>query len=150
MNENLIPFQPSTPARSDAAIYTGPDDVVGDRNLRTATKRAILASWVSDARAVENAPTLRRLDSGAAVEVATIIEALRQLDLSLGVGGDDPEKSSPSRKRGVVVPLPLRARRPQSLEDDEPPPTPARARIPPRPSYVDAYGSPLRFAVGAI
>jgi hypothetical protein len=52
MSENLIHFQPSTPARPDAAIYTGPDDVVADPKLTIADKRAILASWVSDARAV--------------------------------------------------------------------------------------------------
>ena len=48
-----------------AAIYTHPSDVTSNPKLTTAEKRAVLASWISDARAVENAPSLRRLDSGA-------------------------------------------------------------------------------------
>jgi hypothetical protein len=134
MNENLIPFHPSVPAAPDAAIYTGPDDVVGDPNLTTADKRAILASWVSDARAVEDTPTLRRLDSGAVVEVGAILEALRGLD----------------RSGGVVVRLPARAGRRSEPSDDDPSPTPARSGIPPHPIHVDAYGAPRRYVGGAI
>jgi hypothetical protein len=48
----------------------------GDPKLTTAEKKAVLASWISDARAVENAPSLRRLDSGAVVEVDAILHAL--------------------------------------------------------------------------
>jgi hypothetical protein len=133
MSENLILFQPSARACADAPVYTGPDDVVGDPNLKTADKRAILASWVSDARAVEDAPTLRRLDSGAVVEVDAILEALRGLD----------------RSGGVVVRLPTRVARRRDLDDDDPPPTPARPGLPPRPIHVDAYGAPRRLAGGA-
>ena len=133
MNENLIPFQYSTPARPDVAIYTDPDEVVGDRKLTRADKRAILASWVSDARAVENEPTLRRLDSGAVVEVSTILKALRKLD----------------RSGGVVIRLPTRATRRTDPDDDDPSPTPARAGIPARPLRVAACGGPTRFA-GAV
>jgi hypothetical protein len=133
MNENPIPFQPSTPARPDADIHTGPDDVLADPNLTTADKRAILASWVSDAHAVENAPTLRRLDSGAAVEVAAVLEALRGLD----------------RSGGVIVRLPTRATR-RKDPDDDPSPRPARAKIPARPIRVDANGGFRRLAGGAV
>ena len=134
MNDNLIPFQPSTPARPDAAIYTGPDDVVGDPNLTTADKRAILASWVSDARAVDDAPTLRRLDSGAVAEVDAVLEALRTLECS----------------GGVVVRLPKPAARRRDPGDDDPSPSPAKAGIPAPPIRVDAYGGPRRFAVCAV
>ena len=133
MNENLIPFPAATPARPDAAIYTGPDDVVGDPNLTLADKRALLASWVSDARAVENAPTLRRLDSGALVEVDAVLDALRLLD-----------------RGGVVVRLPTRAARPQRPDDDDPPPTPARMAIPAPAPRVEAYGRPRRSAGRAV
>ena len=133
MSENLIPFQPSTSARTETAVYTGPDDVLGDPNLTTADKRAILASWVSDARAVENAPTLRRLDSGAVVEVEAVLEAL----CGLGQSG------------GVVLQLPTRVARRRDLDDDDPPPTPARSGIPPRPIHVAAYG-PRWLAGGAV
>ena len=133
MNENPIPFRQSTPVRPDAAIYTGPDDVLADPNLTTAGKRAILASWVSDAHAVENAPKLRRLDSGAAVEVAAVLEALRGLD----------------RSGGVIVRLPTRATR-RKDSDDDPSPRPARAKIPARPIRVDANGGFRRLAGGAV
>ena len=132
MSENLIPIQLSAPARLDAAIYTGPDDVVGDPNLTTADKRAILASWVSDARAVENAPTLRRLASGAVVEVAAVLEALHALD----------------RSGGAIVRFPTRTARRKDPNDDDPSPTPARAGIPPRPIHVDAYGALRRYVSG--
>jgi hypothetical protein len=122
MSQTIIHLRPglSTPAPPpDASIYTGPDDVVGDPNLTADDKRAVLASWVSDAKAIEDAPTLRRLDSGAVVEVGAILEALRRLD-QLGA---------------VVLPLPTRGGRPP--DDDDPPPTPARSGLPPRPIRVD-------------
>ena len=68
------------PRSRGAAIYTHPDDVASDPRLTLAEKRAVLASWISDARAVENAPSLRRLDSGAVVEVDAILRALVLLE----------------------------------------------------------------------
>jgi hypothetical protein len=76
-------FFPSTRSSAvpyEAAIYTHPSDVTTDPKLTTAEKKAVLASWISDARAVENAPSLRRLDSGAVVEVDSILQALVLLD----------------------------------------------------------------------
>ena len=79
----------SSAAPCGAAIYTHPSDVASDPKLTTAEKKAVLASWISDARAVENAPSLRRLDSGAVVEVDAILRALVLLDeLALGRRGD--------------------------------------------------------------
>ena len=84
MNQSFKLFQskqPRSPAPAyGAAIYTHPSDVTNDPNLTTAEKRAILASWISDARAIENAPSLRRLDSGAVVDVDAILQALSSLD----------------------------------------------------------------------
>ena len=83
-NFNFIPDgfgESHVHARSGrAAIYIHPDDVTSDPELTIAEKRAILASWISDARAVENAPALRRLESGAVVEVDAILQALGRLD----------------------------------------------------------------------
>ena len=76
-------FFPSTRSSAvpyAATIYTHPSDVTSDPKLTTAEKKAVLASWISDARAVENAPSLRRLDSGAVVEVDSILQALVLLD----------------------------------------------------------------------
>ena len=57
-----------------------PDDVLTATHLTVDEKRAILASWASDARAVTDAPALRRLDDGQLVEIDEILAALRQLD----------------------------------------------------------------------
>ncbi len=50
--------------------------------LSRAEKRAILASWASDARAVESCPTLRCLPGCRAepVPLSAILEALQALD----------------------------------------------------------------------
>ena len=63
-----------------AAIYTHPIDVTSNPKLTTAEKRAVLASWISDAAAVENAPSLCRLHSGAFIEVDAILQSLVLLD----------------------------------------------------------------------
>ena len=47
---------PSPTPSSVATIYIHPTDVTNDTTLTIAEKRAILASWISDARAVEDAP----------------------------------------------------------------------------------------------
>ena len=44
-----------------AVGFTIPDDVLKDAHLPPREKRAILASWASDASAVQDAPTLRWL-----------------------------------------------------------------------------------------
>jgi hypothetical protein len=73
LNPRKSPSESFVPSRlSGAAIHTHPDDIVNDPDLSEVEKRGILASWISDARAVESAPSLRRLDSGAVVEVDAI------------------------------------------------------------------------------
>ena len=72
-SSSLFQSSRSSAAPYGAAIYTHPSDVTSNPKLTTAEKRAILASWISDARAVENAPSFRRLDSGAVVEVDAIL-----------------------------------------------------------------------------
>ena len=49
--------------------------------LDTSARRAILASWASDACAVENLPNWRKLpETGALVPLDDILDALRGLD----------------------------------------------------------------------
>jgi hypothetical protein len=79
-NSSLLQLTRSPALPYGAAIYTHPDDVTNDPKLTTAEKRAVLASWISDARAIENAPSLPRLDSGAVIEVYAVLQALRLLD----------------------------------------------------------------------
>ena len=77
---SFFPSTRSSAAPYEATIYTHPSDVTTDPKLTTAEKKAVLASWISDARAVENTPSLCRLDSGAVIEVDAILQALVLLD----------------------------------------------------------------------
>ena len=64
-----------------AQAFSHPRDVVDDPDLTLNEKRAILASWASDACAVEAAPSLRRAPGGrVTLSVDEILEALRELD----------------------------------------------------------------------
>lgn len=63
-----------------AQAFSHPRDVVDDPDLTLNEKRAVLASWASDACAVEAAPSLRRAPGGSiTVSVDEILEALREL-----------------------------------------------------------------------
>jgi hypothetical protein len=63
-----------------AQAFGHPSEVVADPDLTLNEKRAILASWASDACAVEAAPELRQSPSGPLVRFADIMDALRTLD----------------------------------------------------------------------
>lgn len=63
-----------------ARAFAYPMDVVRDPDLTLNEKRAILASWASDACAVEAAPELRIAGSGRVVRWDDIMDALRTLD----------------------------------------------------------------------
>jgi hypothetical protein len=63
-----------------ASAFAHPMDVVRDADLTLNEKRAILASWASDACAVEAAPDLRANASGSAARWDDIMDALRILD----------------------------------------------------------------------
>ena len=61
--------------------YAHPRDVLRDPDLTLYEKRAILASWASDACAVD--PALRRIEPGAPpVQFDDVMDALRALDAS--------------------------------------------------------------------
>jgi hypothetical protein len=63
-----------------ASAFAHPSEVVADPDLTLNEKRAILASWASDACAVEAAPDLRARPRGSAVRFDDIMDALRILD----------------------------------------------------------------------
>jgi hypothetical protein len=64
-----------------AGAFAHPADVLRDPDLTRNEKRAILASWASDACAVETAPALRQLPGAARpVSFDDIMDALRLLD----------------------------------------------------------------------
>jgi hypothetical protein len=68
-----------------AGAFAQPADVVRDPDLTLNEKRAILASWASDACAIEAAPALRQ-PPGAARPVSfdDVMDALRLLDRQAG------------------------------------------------------------------
>ena len=121
MSKSFTPFQPSQSGSPAATIYTHPDDVASDPKLTTPRKRALLASWISDARAVENAPALRRLDKR----------------------DDGKRPSSSPRRRSTISRWLSRGGSPNSSNDndDDPPPAPAGFGIPFRPAFVAAHGA---------
>ena len=62
-------------------VLAHPRDVVARPDLSLAEKRAILASWASDASAVASCPALRAPDGlKAPIYIDDILEALRALD----------------------------------------------------------------------
>jgi hypothetical protein len=63
-----------------ARAFRSPMDVVTDPDMTVQEKRAILASWASDACAVEAVPDLRSPPSAPLVRFDAIMDALKQLD----------------------------------------------------------------------
>jgi hypothetical protein len=64
-----------------AQAFDHPSEVVNDPNLTLNEKRAILASWASDASAIEAAPSLRRVPGGKTpVRFDDVMDALLALD----------------------------------------------------------------------
>jgi hypothetical protein len=64
-----------------AQAFEHPSDVVNDPDLTLNEKRAILASWASDACAIEAVPALRRPPGGKrVVPFDGVMDALRTLD----------------------------------------------------------------------
>jgi hypothetical protein len=63
------------------SVFDHPRDVLADTTLSRAEKRAILASWASDAAAVASCPSLRAVPGGRkVVSIDDILEALSSLD----------------------------------------------------------------------
>ena len=62
-------------------VFKHPQDVLADATLSRAEKRAILASWASDAAAVSSCPNLRAVPgANSIVSIDDILEALSSLD----------------------------------------------------------------------
>ena len=82
-----------------AQAFAHPSDVVCDPDLTVNEKRAILASWASDACAVEAAPALRAAPGGEPVCFDDIMDALRALDRQAGIGDDSRRYRRALRRR---------------------------------------------------
>lgn len=116
-------------------VWADPNYVLNDPAMTLAEKRALLASWASDARAVPNYPPLRQLDNGAFVTIDAVLEALRRLD---NLEGKVPA-ASPSEwpRKGHWSRLGQRWRRYSRDDDDDDPFSPAPAMPPPRLPVLD-------------
>jgi len=95
-----------------ARAFGHPSEVVNDPDLTLNEKRAILASWASDACAVETAPDLRVTASGRVVQWDDIMEALRTLDRQAGNNGRLPHyKRVLTKSRDNLRAMSLHSRR---------------------------------------
>src|ERR1700758_4972030 len=76
------------------SVFDHPRDVVTDSTLSTSEKRAILASWASDAAGVSSCPALRAIPGQRhPVSIDDILEALSSLD-----GRPRPPGGKPARR----------------------------------------------------
>jgi hypothetical protein len=79
--------------------YAHPRDVVADRTITIAEKRAILASWASDAAAVPSNPALRELPgSYRRITIDEVLAALSELDSE----PRDPPGGKPARQKSAA------------------------------------------------
>ncbi|CCV05698.1 conserved hypothetical protein [Mesorhizobium metallidurans STM 2683] len=110
-----------------------PDDILHHPDMSVAEKRAVLASWASDARAVPGVPILRQWDNGSVAVLDDILGALSALE------GEQQDESVRCRF-DVARRVPF-ARRPYKKwiswirrrgrnDDNDPPPCPAAAHLP--------------------
>ena len=79
-------------------VFDHPKDVVGHAGLTMAEKRAILASWASDASAIASCPSMRSSSRlKRPVSIDEILEALCELD----GGPRNPPGGKPYRLRST-------------------------------------------------
>lgn len=125
------------------SIWRRPDEVLEDAKMSRDEKRALLASWASDAHAVPGLPSMRRLEDGYLIEIDEILECLKRLDAS-----DNPEPL----KHPMLWPVPpqhwsreqrrvTRHRRRGDDGDDEPP-CPVLPATPPKTLGGGAFACP--------
>jgi hypothetical protein len=95
-----------------ARAFKHPNDVASETSLTLNEKRAILASWASDACAVDDAPVLGQAPgSEQIVSVDEILEALRALD-------KQADETGPSWARRQVRRVSIEAFRARRTRDD--------------------------------
>jgi hypothetical protein len=82
--------------------FKHPTEVVDDPDLTLNEKRAILASWASDACAVDAAPALRKIPAGFTISFDDIMNALRTLDQQAREAARGSHRNVPHWKRKVA------------------------------------------------
>jgi hypothetical protein len=79
------------------SVYDHPRDVVADQTISLGEKRAILASWASDASAIASCPALRAPEGlKKPISIDEILDALVELDR-----GPQPPGGKPMRLRST-------------------------------------------------
>lgn len=79
-------------------VFDHPRDVVGHPGLTTSEKRAILASWASDASAIASCPPMR---SPAALRKPVSIDEILEAQCELDGGPRNPPGGKPCRLRAT-------------------------------------------------
>ena len=126
INEKL-----STSAILVIAELWHPQDVVREARLSVEGKRRLLATWAFDDRAVLGEPTLRQLPNGAVVSLASILDALKQLDEATSTTARKTTAAGYPRRYNDMLTKwrrkddVLRRRWYDDDDDDDPPPAPA-------------------------
>jgi hypothetical protein len=124
-----------------------PSDVVDNPRLSRQQKRAVLASWASDANAVPRVPTLRQLPDGSIVKVDEILDALKALDGLVDPASWPGHRGKPWQRRfkrdntGWIARKWFKSGRGPD-DDDDPPPCPALAAIRPKGGGGPAFAEP--------
>jgi len=94
-NDNVFDFNALL---HPGTVFDHPKDVVFHPGLTTPEKRAILASWASDASAIASSPSIRSpAGLKKPVSIDEILEALRELD----GGPRNPPGGKPHRLRST-------------------------------------------------
>ena len=84
------------------SVYDHPRDVVADQTISIGEKRAILASWASDAASVASKPALT--DSHGLVAIDEVLEALSALDYRpKGPPGGKPVRTKSASLVGMAA-----------------------------------------------
>ncbi|HWA18313.1 MAG TPA: hypothetical protein VG757_04900 [Devosia sp.] len=139
MNTPNIPHNRREPRLDgpESRVWVDPNSVLNDPKMSLEEKRALLASWASDARAVPNYPPLRQLENGALVTIDTILDALKRLDDLEGRANPEARREWP--RKGHWSRFARGWRRYGRDDDDDDPFSPAPAMRPPLvPSLDDA------------
>jgi hypothetical protein len=86
-------------------VYDHPRHVVADPTLSIGEKRAILASWASDAAAVASNPALREAPGSLrVVTIDEVLEALSSLDFwPKGPPGGKPARTKSTARVGLAA-----------------------------------------------
>jgi hypothetical protein len=117
-------------------VFRHPREVLTHPQLTQADKRTILASWASDACALENAPSMRCLIGSRAepVPVDAVLATLAELDEESpwAVEAKPVRSSAPHRRLRTLSDLGRYVRTGSRNDDDDPPPSPVTAMPRPR------------------